>query len=185
MKSVAIFCSANENIEPIFFRRTQELCEYMGRNGYNLIFGGCNMGLMECAAKAMKEARGKTVGVIPSKIEEHGRVSEFVDEKIFVNSLSERKDVMMEKADIFVALPGGIGTLDELFTVAASSTIGYHEKRVILYNVNGFWDNLIRVIEQMQDNGFIRGNYKRYFVVANTPEEMKLALDDFFQPTLF
>lgn len=184
-KSVAIFCSANESIDPLFFRRTQELGEFMGRNGYTLVFGGCDMGLMECVAKAVKEAGGHTVGVIPSKIEEHGHISQYVDEKIFVSNLSERKDVMLERSDVFVALPGGIGTLDEIFTVAASSTIGYHSKKIILYNVNGCWDKLIEVIENMQANNFIRGNYKQYFLVANTPEEMKSILTDCFHPTLF
>lgn len=184
-QSVAVFCSANEKINPEYFLRTQELGEYMGKNGYELVFGGCNMGLMECIAKAVKQAGGHSVGVIPSKIEEHGAISEYVDEKVFVSNLSKRKDVMLERSDVIIALPGGIGTLDEIFTVAAAATIGYHKKKIILYNIGGYWDKLVQMIEQMQADGFIRGNYRQYFLVANNVEDMKRLLIDCFQPTLF
>lgn len=135
---VAIFCSANENIEPVYFERTRELGEWLAKNGDSIVFGGCDMGLMECVAKAAYEAGGMTIGVVPSKIEENGHVSQYLSVEIPCDNLSDRKDLMLLKSDVVVALPGGLGTLDEIFTVAASSTIGYHNKRVILYNINGF-----------------------------------------------
>lgn len=79
---------------------------------------------------------------------------------------------MMLRSDVFVALPGGIGTLDELFTVAASATIGYHKKKVILYNMKGFWNQLINLLEDLQERGFIRGNYQNYIQIANNQQEL-------------
>lgn len=185
MKRVAVFCSANENIKPIYFQCTEELGAYMGKAGYTIVFGGVNMGLMECIAKASKLNGGHTVGVIPSKVEEWGKVSQYVDERIDVTNLSVRKDVMVEQSDVILALPGGIGTLDEIFTVAASNTIGFHDKKVILYNIDHCWDKLIDLIEYMQDNNFIRGNYRLYFEVANNLDDVKRLLADSMQPTLF
>jgi len=140
---IAIYCSANRNIAPEYFTITEELGRWIGKNGHTVVFGGCNMGLMECIAKAVHEAGGRTIGVVPSIIEKNGRRSDYVDVCIPCDNLSDRKDLFMVQSDIHVVLPGGIGTLDELFTVAASATIGYHNKRVVVYNMNGFWNTLV------------------------------------------
>lgn len=170
---IAIFCSANADIDPDYFRMTEELGRWIGENGHTVVFGGCNMGLMECVAKAARMAGGKTIGVVPAIIEQGGRKSDNVDVTIACDNLSDRKDLMLEHSDVVVALPGGIGTLDEVFTVAASATIGYHHKRVILYNMKGFWDSLIALMDDMQHRGMIRGDWHRVISTANSIEEME------------
>ncbi|MBQ0085635.1 MAG: TIGR00730 family Rossman fold protein, partial [Prevotella sp.] len=157
MKRIGVFCSANENIRRSYFDRTTELGAYIGQRGHQLVFGGCNMGLMECVAKAVKENGGTTLGVVPNKIEEYGAVSKYTDEIVNVNSLGERKEKMTEMSDVIIALPGGLGTLDEIFSVVASTTIGYYNKKVILYNIEGFWDELISLLQDLQERNFIRG----------------------------
>lgn len=114
-----------------------------------------------------------TIGVVPSKIEENGHVSPHLSVEIPCDNLSDRKDLLLLKSDIVIALPGGIGTLDEIFTVAASATIGYHKKKVILYNINGFWNSLIALLDDLQQKGMIRGDWHRHIVVANSLEEIK------------
>mgnify|MGYP002167151842 CR=1 FL=1 len=136
---ICIFCSANSDIEPVYFEKTRELGEWIAGNGDAIVFGGCDMGLMECIAEAVYTNGGMTIGVVPSKIEENGHVSPHLSVEIPCDNLSDRKDLMLLKSDVVIALPGGLGTLDEIFTVAASATIGYHGKKVILYNINGFW----------------------------------------------
>ena len=173
---VAIFCSANENIEPVYFEKTRELGEWLAKNGDSIVFGGCDMGLMECVAKAAYEAGGMTIGVVPSKIEENGHVSQYLSVEIPCDNLSDRKDLMLLKSDVVVALPGGLGTLDEIFTVAASSTIGYHNKRVILYNINGFWNTFIALLDDLQQRGMIRGDYHRHIEIADSFEQLKQLL---------
>lgn len=175
---IAVFCSANSNIEPIYFEKTRELGEWIAENGHSIVFGGCDMGLMECVAKAVFDAGGMTIGVVPSKIEENGHVSPHLSVEIPCDNLSDRKDLMLLKSDIVVALPGGIGTLDEIFTVAAAATIGYHRKRVVLYNINGFWNTLVALLDDLQQRGMVRGDYRKHIVVANSFEELVGALQE-------
>lgn len=173
---IGIFCSANAHIDPDFFHFTEELGRWIAAQGHSIVFGGVNMGLMECVAKAMKQAGGHTIGVVPSIVEETGRTSHYNDEVISCQNLSERKQLMLDESDVFIALPGGIGTLDEVFTVAASYTIGYHHKRVILYNMKGFWDGTIQMLDDLQQRGVVRGQWRDYIQVATTLEEIKALL---------
>ena len=168
MKKVCIFCSANFGIDPDFFKMTEELGAELARKGHTIVFGGCNLGLMECVAKAAKEAGGHTIGVVPRIVEERGAVSKHVDVFIPCDNLTDRKALMMEQSDVFIALPGGIGTLDEIFTVASAATINYHQKRVILFNMNGFWDSLIAMLNDLEVRGVMRRPWKDHIVVAET-----------------
>lgn len=170
--NICIFCSANSNIPTEYFERTSELGTWMGANGHTLVFGGCNLGLMECVAKAVHEAKGMTVGVVPTIVEKGGKVSDYVDVKILCDNLSDRKDLMIERSDVIIALPGGVGTLDEIFTVLAAASIGYHNKRVILYNIGGFWDSLIAMLDDLKARGVLRAGFEDTVKVAHTLDEI-------------
>ena len=170
--NICIFCSANSNIPTEYFERTSELGTWMGANGHTLVFGGCNLGLMECVAKAVHNAKGMTVGVVPTIVEKGGKVSDYVDVKILCDNLSDRKDLMIERSDVIIALPGGVGTLDEIFTVLATASIGYHNKRVILYNIGGFWDSLIAMLDDLKTRGVLRAGFEDTVKVAHTLDEI-------------
>ncbi len=170
--NICIFCSANSNIPTEYFERTSELGTWMGANGHTLVFGGCNLGLMECVAKAVHDAKGMTVGVVPTIVEKGGKVSDYVDVKILCDNLSDRKDLMIERSDVIIALPGGVGTLDEIFTVLAAASIGYHNKRVILYNIGGFWDSLIAMLDDLKARGVLRAGFEDTVKVAHTLDEI-------------
>ena len=137
------------------------------------MYGGVNQGLMESVAKAARGEGGRTVGVIPRIVEKSGRISDHVDVEVLCEDLTDRKQLMMDRSDVFIALPGGIGTLDEVFTVAASATIGYHRKHVILYNMKGFWDDLLTLLDNLQQRGMVRGRWRDYIAVANNLDEIK------------
>lgn len=145
----------------------------MAEQGHSLVFGGCNLGLMECVAKAVHEAGGQTIGVVPSIIEERGRVSDYVDVEIPCDNLSDRKELMLAQSDVSIALPGGVGTLDEIFSVVAAHSIGYHQQQVILYNTNGFWDSLVALLDDLTAKGVIRCDYHQQIKVAHSLEELK------------
>lgn len=132
MDKIAIFCSASDNIDPVYFDKARELGTWMGQNGKTLIYGGANIGLMECVARAAKENGSMVMGVVPTKLEERGRVSDLLDVTFRTDNLSDRKDVMLHEADVVVALPGGVGTLDEIFHVMAAATLDYHHKKSYL-----------------------------------------------------
>ena len=173
MKSVAIFCAASENIAPGYFEAAAEVGTMLGRLGATMVYGGARFGLMEATAKAAKAAGAHIVGVVPDILVERGRVSSLLDEQVECRNLSERKDIMLERSDLLVALPGGVGTLDEIFHVLAAATIGYHTKRVVLYNVNGFWNSLNATLDGMLQAGFVRGEFEKYLVVANSIAELE------------
>ena len=130
------------------------------------------MGLMECIGGTARSHGATTIGVVPTKVEERGRTSAHIDVHILCDNLSDRKDLMTAQSDVFIALPGGIGTLDEVFTVAAAGTIGYHSKRVILYNMKGFWNSLIALLDDLQNRGMVRGNWRDRIQVAGSLEEI-------------
>ena len=167
MGSIAIFCAASENIAPGYFEAAAEVGAMLGRLGKTMVYGGARFGLMEATAKAAKAAGARIVGVVPDILVERDRVSRLLDEQVGCRNLSERKDIMLERSDVLVALPGGVGTLDEIFHVLAAATIGYHTKRVVLYNVNGFWNPLLATVEEMSQAGFVRGEVEKYLIVAN------------------
>ena len=173
MGSVAIFCAASENIAPGYFEAAAEVGAVLGRLGKTMVYGGARFGLMEATAKAAKAAGARIVGVVPDILVERDRVSGLLDEQVGCRNLSERKDIMLERSDMLVALPGGIGTLDEIFHVLAAATIGYHTKRVVLYNVNGFWNPLLATVEEMSQAGFVRGEMEKYLIVANSVAELE------------
>ena len=169
---IGIFCSANGQLDPDFFTMTEELGRWLATEGHTLVYGGVNSGLMECVARAVKQAGGRTVGVLPQIVVKSGRISDYVDVEVMCDNLSDRKQLMADKSDVFIALPGGIGTIDEVFTIAAAHTIGYHDKRVILYNMKGFWGDMTAMLDRLQQRGMVRGEWRDYIAVANSLEEI-------------
>ncbi len=145
----------------------------MGETGKTLVYGGASLGLMECVAQAGKTNGGHIIGVVPAKLEENGKVSALPDRIINTRNLSDRKDMIVEESDVLVALPGGVGTLDEIFHVMAAASIGYHHKKVIFYNEDGFYDTLLKALKEIEEKGFARQPFSTYYDVANTLEELK------------
>lgn len=172
MEKIGIFCSASDSIAPVYFEKARELGEWMGQNRKTLVYGGANLGLMERVAKAAREKGAFVMGVVPTKLEERGAVSDLLDVTFRVDNLSERKDVMLCESDVLVALPGGVGTLDEVFHVLASASIGYHGKNVIFYNVDGFWDGLLSFMEGLKEQHFARRPWENYYQVADDFNEL-------------
>ena len=120
------------------------------------------------SARQIGEWMGKA-----GKLEEKGSVSTLLDEVIHTRNLSDRKDVITEKSEILVALPGGVGTLDEIFHVIAAASIGYHQKKVIFYNEYGFYNELLAALKTLEDKGFARQSFSTYYETANNLDELK------------
>ena len=175
---LCIFCSANHQIDHDFFTMTRELGEWAARNGHTIVFGGHDAGLMHCVSKAAKEAGGTIIGVVPRVIEQMGRLSPDLDVHIPTENLTDRKDLMMSQSDAFIVLPGGIGTLDELFTVTSAATLGYHAKPIVLYNMKGFWDSLIACLDDLHSKGVTRKDWHNYIKIAATLEEVAAILGE-------
>lgn len=116
------------------------------------------------------------MGIVPSVLETRRRVSRYVDEVVPCHDLSDRKAIMVERSDVLVALPGGVGTLDEVFTVMAANSIGYHRKKVVLLALDGFWDGLVEVLQEMDRRGFVNVPLEQYLVVARSWDELQAVL---------
>ena len=169
---ICVFCSANAGLDPDFYAMAAELGRWVGENGHALVFGGTDLGLMETVARAAREAGAMVVGVVPTRVEERGHASECMDVHIPCDNLSDRKELMVAQADACIALPGGVGTLDEVFTVAAAATIGYHRKPLVLYNMKGFWNGLVAMLDGLAAAGAIRGRWRDVIGVAETLGEV-------------
>ena len=176
METIGLFCAASDRLEAGYYDLAGAFGRLVGERGLRLVYGGADSGLMECAARGAKCAGGRVVGIVPSVLEARRRVSRCVDEVVACRDLNDRKAVMVELSDVLVALPGGIGTLDEVFTVMAANSIGYHRKKVVLFALDGFWDGLVAVLQQMDRQGFVNVPLDRYLVVAHTWEELQAAL---------
>lgn len=175
---ICVFCSANSQIDPDFFAATEELGRWCAAHGHSIVFGGCDMGLMEAIGRSAHKAGAQVIGVVPRLIEERGRESQCMDVNIPCSDLTDRKSLMMDMSDVFIALPGGLGTLDEIFTVVASSTIGYHRKKTILYNMKGFWSSTIAMLDDLEARGFVRGTWHQHITVVENLDELAAALTE-------
>lgn len=177
MNKIAVFCSASDQVAPVYKDKAKELGAWLGQHHKWVIYGGSNTGLMEVLARSAKENGAMIMGVVPTKLEENGRVSDLLDVAFHSVNLSDRKDIMVQESEVMVALPGGIGTLDEIFHVMASCSIGYHEKKIIFYNIDGFWDGILHFLENLEEQHLVHHPLKNYLEVANTFEELTSLLE--------
>ena len=169
---IAVFCSANDSIAPAYFKAAEELGKWMADSGHTLVYGGHNLFLMRCVGEAVHNGGGQIIGVIPQILANSGQRPDCLDVEIPCDNLSDRKDLMIERSDVIVALPGGVGTLDEIFTVLAAASIGYHRKRVLLYNIGGFWDSLVAMLADLKRRGVMRAGFDDTLAVVGSLDEL-------------
>lgn len=176
MKHIGIFCAASQNLDAVYYEEALKVGQWIGRNGWTLVYGGANSGSMECVARGVHEAGGTVVGVVPQILESKRRASDFIDRLISCHDLNDRKQIMIEQSDVLMALPGGVGTLDEIFTLMAANSIGYQNKPVILYNESGYWDSLLALLEEYDRKSFINVPCSRYLKVVRSTDELEAFL---------
>ncbi|MCQ2348123.1 MAG: TIGR00730 family Rossman fold protein [Paludibacteraceae bacterium] len=156
--NIAVYCSAKDTIPEEYKQLGDELGQWLATQGHNLVYGGATGGLMTRVSMSYKQTRcseQELIGVVPSRIIASGRKADHCDRIEEVNNMAERKQRMREIADCFIVLPGSYGTLDELFDVVASGTVGEHKKPVYIVNYNGFYDGLKTTTAHMRALHFI------------------------------
>ena len=172
MNKIGLFCSASTNIDSYYYNVAQQLGEWIGKNNHTLVYGGSQLGLMGTLSQAVYQNKGKLIGVIPQLLKDTEKENPLPQEKIYTKSLSDRKDIILQKSDHIIALPGGVGTLDEIFHVMGLATLGYHNKKIILSNMNGFYDQLISLLQELKELEFIRQSLSSYLVVTDNFEDL-------------
>ena len=145
--NVCVYCGSKPGLEPQFAQVAQQVGQWIGQHGGQLVYGGGKAGLMGVVAQATLEAQGRVVGIIPKALMEREMAFTQCQELIVVETMHERKRLMAERSDVFVALPGGIGTLEELFEVWTWRQLGYHDKPIGILNTAGYFNHLLAFLK--------------------------------------
>lgn len=172
MQKIGVYLSSKENLPENYVQVAREVGELIGKTGRILIYGGARKGLMEVLAQSVKQHGGRVYGMVPEIIEKRGLVSDAIDVTFRCVDLSDRKMMMNRESDVLVALPGGIGTLDEVFTVMANTVIGIRHQPVVFYNVDGCWDALLAALDNLFEQGLVSGSPSDYYSVAHNIQEL-------------
>ena len=181
--ALCVFCGSSNAAQAVYRNAAHQLGEILGARGVRLVYGGGNVGLMGTVANATLAAGGKVTGIIPRHILEaevgHGALTELV----VVDTMHQRKLKMFEMSDAFVALPGGVGTLDETLEILSWRTLGLHDKPLVLINTAGYWTPLINLLEHTVKNHFSSAETRDFYSVVTDVDELLGALEAWSRPT--
>jgi uncharacterized protein (TIGR00730 family) len=178
VQCLAVYCGSAAGSQPAFADATRATAAAMVSNRVDLVYGGGRLGLMGLIADSVLAGGGRVYGVIPNALVNLEVAHTGLTELHRVETMHERKAKMTDLADAFLALPGGIGTLDELFEAWSWNALGYHKKPFCLLNVDGFWDGMIAFIDHATASGFLSAQRRGQLLVASTPEQALELLDE-------
>jgi uncharacterized protein (TIGR00730 family) len=165
-RSVCVFCASSDGVDPIFLEAARALGQTIAKRGWQLVYGGAHVGLMGAMADAAMAAGGSVTGVIPRALVEREIAFRGLTELIETGSMHERKAEMARRADAFLVLPGGLGTLDEMCEMLTWSLLGIHQKPIVLVNTGGYWDAFLGMLDAAVNAGFLRSAHRTLPLVA-------------------
>jgi len=174
---ICVFCSSSSKMDQSYYDAASDFGKWLGLHGKTLVYGGSRAGMMEVLSQSARDNGAKVFGVVPQKIVARDMVSDNIDITFYTDGLSDRKDTMMRESDIFVVLPGSIGTLDEAFSVMASNSFGEQEKKTVFWNVNGYWDDLFAMLDNMAPKGVVNKPYSEYMFRADSLEQLTAIIE--------
>ena len=183
MKRIAVYCGSNQGVRPEYAAAAQALGALLAREKIELVYGGGSVGLMGIVADAALAHGGHVIGVIPQKLHIREIIHHGLPDLRVVNTMHERKAMMAELADGFIALPGGYGTFEEFFEVLAWSQLGWHTKPFGLLNIAEFYSPLLQFLNHTRDEGFIRPQHHELVLVEDNAEKLLRRLKNFQPPT--
>ncbi len=182
IEGVCVYCGSGKGLSSAYAIAARKLGKALGDSGIRLIYGGGSLGLMGEVARATLGAGGKVTGIIPEFLGSREHMLKDVDELIVVENMHTRKQLMFDRADAFVALPGGVGTLEELVEQLTWSQLGRHSKPIVVANINGFWDPFLKLLDHMKAETFIRSGLDVHFTVVDKAEDILPAILKTAQP---
>lgn len=171
-KNVCVYCGASERADEVYKNAAIELGRLIGKNNLGLVYGGGRLGLMGIVASAVLENGGKVIGFTTEHLDEREGAHPGLTELHIVDTMHTRKFKMSELGDAFVILPGGFGTLDELFEIITWRQLNFHQKPIIILNINGYWEPLVSLIKQVIEYKFARPEHREFITVVNTVDEV-------------
>lgn len=170
--AVCVFCGSGNGRNPAYADAARRFGQDLAASGVRLVYGGGSLGLMGEVARSVLASKGRVTGIIPEFLSEKERMLRDVDELIVTKDMHERKALMFARSDAFVALPGGIGTLEELVEQLTWSQLGRHDKPIVLANIAGFWEPFRTLVDHMREEAFIRAGLEVRFSIVDTVEEI-------------
>ena len=176
MDHIGVFLSSKEQVTDEIKRSIVEFGRWIGQERKTLVYGGSRCGMMEELSRTVKENGGRVYGIVPQSLIDSNLVSENIDVEFRCVDLTDRKSIMMRESDAFVVLPGGIGTLDELFTVLAAHTFKMHSKPIILYNIHDFWSTLLDMLSRIEQEGMVGKETLNTLRVVQSLDELESLL---------
>jgi uncharacterized protein (TIGR00730 family) len=176
INNVCVFCGSGTGKNPVFAVAARTLGRQLAEAGVGLVYGGGSLGLMGEVAQSVLKHKGYVTGIIPSFLSEKERMLRDVNELIVTEDMHQRKQLMFERSDAFVALPGGIGTLEELVEQLTWAQLGRHSKPIVIANIVGYWDSLSLLLEHMRREAFIREGLQVPYTIVDKAEEILLAI---------
>lgn len=186
IKNVCVYCGSSSRVEELYKDAARALGQLIAAQGWDVVYGGGRVGLMGIVADSALAAGSKVYGIIPRHIQTREVQHTDLTELHVVESMHIRKQMMVDRADAFVILPGGLGTLDELFELLTWRQLGLHDKPVVIVNVNGYWTKLIEAISHIAASGFMRaedlGAFSVVSDVSQVPAALKAAPQEKFDP---
>jgi len=172
INAICVYCGSSPGTEPAFVEAAQKFGKILAENGVRLVYGGGSVGLMGALAEAVLDHGGELTGIIPEFLTRRERPRRLPQELIVTRDMHERKRVMFERADAFVALPGGLGTLEETVEQLTWAQLGHHKKPILIANIKGYWDPLLALIEHMRAIKFVPSALRIDFLVAKRVDDI-------------
>jgi uncharacterized protein (TIGR00730 family) len=172
MKNICVFCGSSQGSAPQFIQTAQKLGKRLAEENYALVYGGAKIGIMGALANAAVEAGGEVIGVMPEMLIKKEVAHQQLTKFISVKSMSERKAILNELSDAFVALPGGFGTLDEIFEMLTAAQLGLHNKACAFLNIENYFHYLFKFIETSVTSGFVQKNHSKWIIKANSTQHL-------------
>ena len=182
---IALYCGSRPGNHPIYREKAIHLAQGIAEHGFGIVYGGASIGLMGQVADTVTEHGGEVVGVIPEFMLDYEIAHNSLTELHIVQNMHERKAMMAERADAFVALPGGFGTFEEILEVATWGQLNQHQKPMMLYNVNGFYDHLIAQLDHAVAEGFLPPQHRAKLIVCNHADQIFNAIKNLTGPKNF
>lgn len=177
MRRICVFCGSNFGKHPSYRRVAEELGRRMAGRGTGIVYGGGNVGLMGALADAALEAGGEVIGIVPRMLSEREVAHQGVTELKVVETMHERKALMVELSDAFLSLPGGIGTMDEFFETLTWAQLDIHRKPCGILNLNGYYDHIVGQLDRFVEDGFLSASNRRLLIIREDLDSMMHALD--------
>lgn len=172
LTSVCVYCGSSFGSDPAHEAAAARLGQLIAESGLRLVYGGGSVGLMGTVARAAMESGGTVTGIIPGFLEKREVMLKTLEDLVITKNMHERKQLMFQKADAFIALPGGIGTLEEAVEMMTWAQLGQHRKPVVLANINGFWSPLLELLDHMRAQGYIRPETEVPYLIAKQVGEI-------------